>query len=426
MSPRRDSKLKRIAHLSTHGYVDPAPQLGRTDTGGQVVYVLELAKALSTLGIAVDIYTRWFDRERKQIDPLLDHPGARVIRIPAGPWEFIPKERIYDVLPELSENMLGFIRENELEYDLYHGHYVDAGDVTLEVARRMGRPAFFTAHSIGAWKREQMGGDPEEMERDFNFERRIADELNIFRSVTAQSFTTEVQKEKVKELYGWEADNAVVIPPGVNVHTFGPPEPGDTKQETGLPEKYVFCLSRIDSNKGLDFLLHAFDLVKNEIFDVHLVIGGGSPTPGERERGVFSMMRDIIEKKGMQDRVSIVGYVPDESLAPYYQQAKMFVLPSLYEPFGMTALEAMACNRPVVASRLGGIRTVITSGESGLLVDPSNSNEFAGAMIRLLQDPALGDRLGRAGREIVVGHFSWEAIAERYVAMYEAYIADKG
>ena len=221
--------IKSIAMLSTHGYVDPVPQLGSTDTGGQVVYVLELAKALSTLGISVDIYTRWFDEGRQQVDPLAGYPDVRVVRIAAGAWEFIPKEEIYDILPELADNMVSFIRDKGLDYDLYHGHYVDAGDVTLDVAARMERPAFFTAHSIGAWKKEQMGGDPAEMEEKFNFERRIADELHIFERVKAQTVTTDLQREKIEDLYGFVAENIVTIPPGVDVHTFRPLDPGEAR-----------------------------------------------------------------------------------------------------------------------------------------------------------------------------------------------------
>jgi mannosylfructose-phosphate synthase len=422
MTRPKSSGLIHLAHLSTHGYVDPVPQLGRTDTGGQVVYVLELAKALATMGIEVDVYTRWFDRERPQVDPVPDRPGVRVVRIPAGPWEFIPKERIYDVLPELADTMMGFIRDNGLEYDLFHGHYVDAGNVTLDVAKALGRPAFFTAHSLGAWKQEQMGGDPVEMEKKFNFKRRIADEINIFKSVVAQSFTTEVQKEKVAQLYGWTAENAVIIPPGVDVHTFHPLRSDEARLETDLPDTYVFCLSRIDTNKGHDLLLHAFDRVRKAVPHAHLVIGGGSPTPGQRERGVFATMRGIIDEKGMHDNVSIIGYVPDEMLVPYYRQAEVFVLPSLFEPFGMTALEAMACGTPVVASRPGGIRTVITTEENGLLVDPADPDEFAEAMVRLLKDRALGRRLGEAGRQTIVAQFSWEAIAERHIAFYRRFM----
>ena len=415
-------EIKKIAMLSTHGYFDPVPQLGRTDTGGQVVYVLQLAKALSSHGMKVDIYTRWFDTHKSQIDPVPDCPDVRVIRIPAGAWEFIPKEEIYQVLPELAENMIRFVKENNLDYDLYHGHYIDAGIVTLDVAKALGRPAFFTAHSLGAWKREQMQEDPEEMEKKYKFKHRIAEELRIFKSVQAQTVTTELQKEKLKELYDFTSDNVVVISPGVDVHTFRRLKPGETKVETDLPARYIFCLSRIDTNKGHDFLLYAFDKVRTQIPDIDLVIGGGSLKPQPRELEVRGMMEEIIAEKDMHERVHIIGYVPDEMLVPYYRQAQLFVLPSVFEPFGMTTLEAMACAIPVVVSRFGGIKNVIDSGKNGLLVDPSNPDEFAEAMVKILKDQELSGNLGRQGLETIQRYFSWEAIAEKHIAFYERFM----
>ena len=424
MRKQRDSnsQIRHICMLSTHGYFDPIPQLGKTDTGGQVVYVLQLAKALSKCKIKVDIYTRWFDPSKKQVDPVPDYLDVRVIRVPAGPWEFIPKEEIYGILPELAENMTRFIREENLHYDLFHGHYVDGGIVTLDVAKAFNKPAFFTPHSLGAWKREQMGGDPQEMEQKYKFSHRISEELRIFRSVKAQTVTTKVQKEKLEQLYRFTSDNIVIIPPGVDVHTFCPPKPGERKTETSLPDRYVFCLSRIDSNKGHDLLLNAFDIVRKAIPDVHLVIGGGSPRPRQRELKILSSMRKIIDAKGMHSRVHIVGYVPDELLAPSYQNSELFVLPSIFEPFGMTALEAMACGKPVIASKLGGITDVISYGENGLLVDPSNIDEFADAMITLLKDRQLAESMGREGCETAQKCFSWEAIAERHIAFYEEFM----
>jgi hypothetical protein len=94
--------IKKICMFSTHGYFDPIPQLGRTDTGGQVVYVLQLAKALSLNNINVDIYTRWFGKSKKQIEQVPGYPNVRIIRIPAGNWEFVPKEKIYGILNELA------------------------------------------------------------------------------------------------------------------------------------------------------------------------------------------------------------------------------------------------------------------------------------------------------------------------------------
>ena len=415
------NKLRSICMLSTHGYFDPAPQLGRTDTGGQVVYVLELAKALSRRGTMVDIYTRWFDPSREQVESVPDAASVNVVRIPAGPWEFIPKEQIYETLPELAHNMVAFIRENRHRYDLFHGHYVDGGIVALDVAEALKKPAFFTAHSLGAWKREQMGGDPQAMEDQFRFNHRISEELRIFGAVKGQTLTTEVQREKLEQLYGWHASNIVVIPPGVDSRVFRPLRPREARATTGLPSRYIFCLSRIDSNKGHDLLLRAFDIVRNRIQGVDLIIGGGSPQPRGTELEVITGMKQFIEETYMSDRVHIIGYVPDEHLVSYYQQAELFVLPSIFEPFGMTALESMACAKPVVASKFGGIREVISSGENGLLVDPSNADEFAGAMISLLEDPGLAKRMGHESRKSVERHFSWDAIAGRHVTFYKEF-----
>ena len=410
--------------LNTHGYFDPVPQLGKTDTGGQVVYVLQLSKALAALQVKVDIYTRWFSASKKQIDPVPDCPDVRIIRIPSGPWEFIAKEEIYELLPEITRNMIDFIKGQKINYDLFHGHYVDAGIVTLDVAGVFGKPDFFTAHSLGEWKREKMGGDPEEMERKFKFSHRKAEELRIFNSVKAHTVTSSVQEEKLRELYGIEADNIEILSPGVDLHTYRPLESDDTKGKTkkDIPDKYIFCLSRIDTNKGHDLLLDAFDILGKTQPDVHLVIGGGSPNPQRRESDLLAKIKEIIDTKGLQGRVHIIGYVSDDELPVLYQRAQMFVLPSIFEPFGMTSLEAMACAIPVIASGRGGIRSVITSGENGLLIDPGDSNEFAEAMLTILKDRQFAEKIGKAGHQAIQKHYSWEAIARKHIAFYQRYM----
>lgn len=415
-------KFKSIAMLSTHGYFDAVPQLGRTDTGGQVVYVLELAKALGRMGIDVDIYTRWFDENDRQINPVPGVPNVRVIKIRAGDWGFVPKEFIYDLLPELTDNMIAFINDNNLDYDLYNGHYVDAGIVALEVARRKGRPCYFTPHSLGAWKQDQMGGDPVEMEKKFNFKLRNSEELRLFKAVNGLSLTTQLQYEKLKELYDYDADNIEIIPPGVDIHRYTPPSGDDLQVNTHTPDKFILCLSRIDTNKGHDLLLNAFARVKDKVKDVDLVIAGGSPNPKPRELGVFAMMDEIIAKNGMGDRVSKIGYVPDDMMKPLYQQSQLFVLPSLFEPFGMTTQEAMACGKAVVASKFGGIRNVITHGVDGMLVDAANPQEFADALLALLQDDEKRDKMGLAARKLIEKEFSWEAIADKFLDFYQKYL----
>lgn len=415
------SRFKHIAMLSTHGYFDPIPLLGETDTGGQVLYVLELSRALALLGIKVDIYTRWFDKNRRQIEPLPGCPDVRVIRIPAGPWKFVIKEEIYDLLPELTQNLTGFIRENKLDYDLFHGHYVDAGIITLELAKTLNKPAFFTAHSLGAWKRERMDGDPDEMEIQFNFRHRIEEELKIFKTLNAHTVTSRLQLEKLHSLYDYTEDNVAVIPPGVNIHKFKPLEKDQPRVKTDLPDKYIFCLSRIDSNKGYDLLLNAFARVCREIPDVCLVTGGGSSNPQPREKEVIDMMRRIMKEKGLEDKVVLVGHVKESLMVSYYQNAQFFVMPSIFEPFGMTTQEAMASGIPVIASRFGGINTVLTHEKDGLLIDPKDEDEFAGAMVRLLKDQDFRDHLGWEASKLVRRDFSWEAMAERHLTFYNKY-----
>ncbi len=416
-----ENNYNHIAMLSTHGYFDPVPTLGITDTGGQVVYVLELSKALARKGIKVDIFTRWFDRTKPQIDPVPGYPDVRVIRIPCGSWEFVPKEFIYDLLPELSSNMIRFISKNNLSYDLFHGHYVDAGIVMLEVANYFDKPSYFTAHSLGAWKKDQMGGDPEEMEKVFNFKHRIAEEVRIFKAVNGQTLTSSVQLEKLNSLYNFKADNIEIIPPGVDINRFRMSRASEQKTMTNLPEKYILNLSRIDSNKGHDLMLNAFGKIVHQLDDVHLVIGGGSPNPKPREIEIFDMMRKIIGENNMKDKVHLVGYISDEMMLPYYQNALLFVLPSVFEPFGMTTQEAMACGCPVIASKFGGIRNAITHGKDGLLIDPGNEEEFAGAIKSLLQDEVHRKRIGKAGSVLIRNEYSWEAIADRFLEFYLKY-----
>ncbi len=417
----KNTKLKNICMLSTHGYFDPVPELGKTDTGGQVLYILRLAQALDRLGVNVDIYTRWFDRSRKQIDPLPDCRSARVIRIPAGDWEFIPKEFIYEVLPKLSKNMIDFIRERRLEYDLFHGHYVDAGIVALEVAEAFSKPAFFTSHSLGAWKKQRTGGNPEEMDKIFNFTHRIGEELRIFKSVTAQTVTSNEELGKIEELYGFRPPMAEFIPPGVDVHLFRALKENEQEEKTDvdLPDEYIFVISRLSKAKGHDLLLPAFKRVSAEFPDIHLVIAGGSRDPDEEEKDIVSNIKRFIKENEVGDKVHLIGGIPNQDLPPYYRNAKLFILPARYEPFGMTALETMACRVPTAISKHAGIVENLTSGKDCRIFDPFDTEEYASTILSLLNNKTEAQKLAKQGCETVRAEFSWEAIARRFIEFYE-------
>ena len=410
--------INRIGMLSVHGYFDPVPTLGATDTGGQVTYVIELSKSLAELGPKVDIYTRRFG-DRSEVEPVND--DVRVIRIPAGNNEFIRKEDLFPHLDEFTDNMAAYIDQNGLKYELFHSHYWDAGYVAMNLSERMKIPFIHTAHSLGAWKKEQLGGDPEEMEKLFKFTERIHWENITYRKAAAQTVTTQDGMDNYKRLYDFESPHLIIIPPGVDTKRFRPLEAGEKDRDLNAPDKFVFALSRIDSNKGLDFLIRAYAKIHDKT-DADLVIGGGSKNPKPHEIEVKQSLEDLVQSLGVQDRVRFTGYVPDELLDSYYRRAQVFVLPSKYEPFGMTVLEAMGCGTAVVATRLGGIRHVLNDNKDSLLVDPSDADQFGAALQKILTDRKLASSLASAGLALIRSTFSWESIAKRTLDFYEQYV----
>ena len=177
--------------VSTHGYVAGVPPLGAADTGGQVVYVLELSKKLAQLGFAVDIWTRQFE-DQPPID--IVNERVRVIRIPCGGREFIPKEYLVEHLAEWAENALRYIKAHDLTYRFFNSHYWDAGYATQRLADALDVPHIHTPHSLGLWKKQLMETDfPEDaanFDKKYNFSERIRQETHLYRACDAVIATT--------------------------------------------------------------------------------------------------------------------------------------------------------------------------------------------------------------------------------------------
>jgi mannosylfructose-phosphate synthase len=234
--------------------------------------------------------------------------------------------------------------------------------------------------------------------------------------------TTEDGKATYKRLYGFETKDMDVIPPGVDIERFRPLREGEKEVDLTPPERYIFALSRIDSNKGHVELLRAFAHVRKECPGVHLVIGGGSKNPKPHEVNVIRSFHEVIDELELGDSVVFTGYITDEDLPAYYRGAELFVLPSKYEPFGMTTTEAMSCGTPPVVTRFGGIRKSLTHGHDALLVDVSDENAFADALIRVLKDADLRASLSRNALATARGTFSWAAIARTTLDFYRRHV----
>ncbi|MCZ7665949.1 MAG: glycosyltransferase [Chloroflexi bacterium] len=190
--------------ISLHGYVAAEPELGKPDTGGQVVYVLELAKRfVSRLGWRVDLITRRFE-DQPEFDKINDN--LRVWRI-AGGSEFIRKEDMHDRVGDFVTNLLAAIRTRNFQYDIVNSHYWDAGWAGQKVAEELNIPHIHTPHSLGWWKQQNLGADmsAKEMEKNVSFEERIRKVL-VYQMCDHVIATTEPQAELLcKSMTCWKS-----------------------------------------------------------------------------------------------------------------------------------------------------------------------------------------------------------------------------
>jgi mannosylfructose-phosphate synthase len=409
-----------ILMLSLHGYVGAEPELGKPDTGGQVVYVLELAKRFSRLGRRVDLVTRRFE-DQPEVEVVNDN--FRVWRVPFGGSGFVRKEDMHDHLGDFVTNFLSAARSRGLQYDIVYSHYWDAGFAGQKIAEELGVPHVHTPHSIGWWKRYNMGSDmsDEDMEAKYRFEERIRAEFLVFQTCDHVIATTVPQVELLVDHYDLLERHVTVIPPGMDEGRFSPVRQHDRDQlreALDFRPHDVLALGRMAQNKGYDLLMQAMPTLFALVPDARLVAAFGGED-SERDNAKVSELRDLAQELGVMDRIAWRQYVPDEQLADYYRAASVFALPSRYEPFGMVAIEAMACGTPTVVTVHGGLFEIIDFGNQALFADPFRPIEF-GAMLSLpMLYPDLAHEMSVQGARFARRSFGWTGIAKRVLGVFD-------
>lgn len=419
-----ESALPRIGMVSTHGYVAAEPPLGKADTGGQVVYVLELAKKLAQLGFEVDIWTRRFE-DQPEMDVINER--VRVLRAPCGGPNFIDKEYLVRHLTEWSEHVLRFVGQRKLKYHFFNSHYWDAGFATQRLAEALDVPHVHTPHSLGIWKKQLMERDyPDDaalFEQKYNFTQRINEETLLYRTCEQIIATTPDQLDMIVKDYGAPADQVNMIPPGYDDNRFFPVSAASRnaiRQRLGFEGKVVLAIGRLARNKGYDLLIDAFSVVAPRIADavLHLAVGGASLNPAEQ--AILDALKQQVAQLGLTDRVRFDGFVADADLADYYRAADAFVLSSRYEPFGMTAIEAMACGTPTVITTHGGLFRAVTFGRHALYADTFDKEDLGISIVKILKHPRLSNRLARMGAHKARSLFTWTGIAQQLTSLIEA------
>jgi len=410
----------RIMMISTHGYVSANPEFGMPDTGGQVVYVLELSKCLARMGYRVDILTRRFEGQ-----PALElvSDRVRILGFPCGGKEFIPKETLCESIPEWVTNVERYVRSKRLKYAFIDSHYWDAGLAGQALANRLEIPHVHTPHSIGAWKRDNMEGDPDELERKYNFRRRIREEKVIYDECDVLLATTPQQREILTNgEYDVPVKKIAVIPPGYDDTRFFPVSLATRqalKQELDMEGKVVLALGRMANNKGYDLLVAAMATVLKRVSDARLVLAVGSTEPSEKERRQVAQLKEVAAGLGIRDHVVFRDYIPDEQLADYYRAADVFALSSRYEPFGMTAVEAMACGTPTVITTEGGLWEQVTWGLEALYENPFEPEAFGHAIAAILKRPQIARQLAKFGSQKARSRFTWTGVGQQLLRLLQ-------
>jgi D-inositol-3-phosphate glycosyltransferase len=402
-----------IAFISVHG--DPMASLGQDGAGGQNVYVRKIGEALAQRGWKVDMFTRRTDPE--QLEVTEHFPGCRTIHLTAGPQIYINRDNLFATLPNFVEAFLEFQDAQKIIYPLIHTNYWLSSWVGMQLRNKQLLKHIHTYHSLGAVKYRSIATIPMIAKTRLAIEKDCLETTNC---VVATSI------EEKGDMRTWVSENGTieVIPCGVDLQNFQvvPQAVARQQLDLALDQKIVLYVGRFDPRKGIDTVLQALEhpsLRTQPKFQV-LLVGGGNSQLDQQEQ---KRLEQLVQDKGLSTSVTFVGAVEHAHLAQYYAAADVCVVPSHYEPFGLVAVEAMACSTPVVASNVGGLRYSVVSGETGLLVPPQDATAFATAIARILDNPAERDRMGQNGRARVESTFDWHIVAEHLDHLYTKQLA---
>lgn len=403
----------RVAMLSLHTSPLDAPGVG--DAGGLNVYVYELARRLGSRGIEVDVFTR--RRTSDAPDEVTAGEGVRVIQVPAGPPDPVAKEHLPELVEEFATNVweLSHARPGGPRWDLIHSHYWLSGMAGIILADRSGMPLVHTMHTMARVKNANRGGD-HLIEPDV----REDGEAEIVRRAEVLTANTADEAEELVRHYHARNEQLAIVPPGVDLETFHPCDQHQSREQyrIGLTDKIILFVGRLQPLKAPDVLIDAVAELVRRRPDLHdqlkLIIIG---SPSGPESTWADALPNAIRDHGLEGRIIVRPHSPRPELFRWYCAADVVGVPSYNESFGLVALEAQACGRPVVATDIGGLRYAVRDGETGLLVRGHDPALWADALEKLLDQPKWARELGRNGA-LHAARFSWDNTAAATLATY--------
>lgn len=405
---------RKIAFISEHA--SPLAVLGGVDSGGQNVYVAELCKKLASNGFEVDIYTR---KDTKEI-PTTVHwmDGIRVIHIKAGAESFVPKEKLLDHMGAFTENMIAYIRNNQVSYEIVHANFFMSALVAYHLKQRLQIPYVVTFHALG--KIRQL----HQKEKDGFPAARIPIEQLIVRDADQIIAECPQDQEDLVNHYNANPSRITIIPCGFSEEEFYPMDKILAREALNLPvkEKILLQLGRMVPRKGIDNVIRALGRLKQSTKVKLVVVGGNADMPDPDKDSELRRLQAIAKEEQVADSVIFAGRKNRDMLKYFYNAADFFISTPWYEPFGITPLESMACGTPVIGSNVGGIKYSVVDGKTGFLVPPNNPDMLARKIQFGLENEDSYNYLSRNSLSRVNKIFTWDCVAQQMQQLYEKVI----
>jgi D-inositol-3-phosphate glycosyltransferase len=410
--------VKPLAIVSLHA--SPVAALGAGENGGMNVYVRAVCEELSRRGIPTEVFTRRSSAQGPDRVRLAER--SWVTRLAVGPAEDIDKARLFDLLPDFSDAIIGEQRRRRASYSLVHSHYWLSGWVAARLRDEWSVPWFHTFHTLARVKNEQSAeGAVVEPEH------RIAVEQAIVRNSDRLIASSTQEADDLVRLYGAARNRVSVVAPGVDLRVFNERPTGALRNRLGLGDvRVVVFAGRLERLKGAETVIRALAILAADGGQpeppVLLVIGDDSHNGASESRssgGERSRLEGLAESLGIRGQVRFIGSVQQPELARYLSLAAVCVVPSYSESFGLVALEAAACGTPVVAARVGGLPTVVKDGLTGFTLISHDPAQYAERIGRLLADEELRRCFSRRS-QLVATQFTWKETVDRLVAEYTA------
>jgi D-inositol-3-phosphate glycosyltransferase len=409
----------KIATLMVH--TSPLDQAGVGDAGGMNVYVVETAKKMAQAGVSVDIFTRANKPNLPESVEIAE--GVNVKHLVAGPFEGLSKEELPSQLGALTSAFMNHQKQLPSNYySLLHSHYWISGQLGWMVSEATSIPLIHTMHTTAKVKNLNLavGEKPEP-------HTRAIGEEQVVQAATGLIANTDAEAASLVSLYEACPDRVFVVAPGVDLQTFSPAD-GKAAARNRLniaPDAIMLTfVGRVQPHKGPDVLLKA--AAEMVMHTPHLraklavvIIGGASGSVNELEK-IKSLARFL----KIEDVTHFIEPASREVLPDWYRASDLVCVPSYSESFGLVALEAQACGTPVVATAIGGLRTAVSDGISGSLVDGHDPKAWSAVISRLIMEPQRRLLLGMNAVEHA-SHFGWEATARKTLDVYDWALSKK-